>query len=121
MFVEIGPEFSGKILAVIANDESPRGAGEATGAAESETVLPIGAAAAPPAPPAGVRLLQGVEQARARLDAVLGEARRGRTFSAGELLALQADAYRAGQALELASKVVEQGAQSVRQAVNTQV
>ncbi len=79
------------------------------------------AAAAPPAPPAGVRLLQGVEQARARLDAVLGEARRGRTFSAGELLALQADAYRAGQALELASKVVEQGAQSVRQAVNTQV
>ena len=51
MFVEIGPEFSGKILAVIANDESPRGAGEATGAAESETVLPIGAAAAPPAPP----------------------------------------------------------------------
>lgn len=76
---------------------------------------------APPVSSAGVRLLQGVEQARARLDAVLAEARRGRTFSAGELLALQADAYRAGQAVELASKVVEQGAQSVRQAVNTQV
>lgn len=81
----------------------------------------VAPATTPPAPPAGVRLLQGVEQARARLDAVLAEARRGRTFSAGELLALQADAYRAGQTVELASKVVEQGAQSIRQAVNTQV
>lgn len=79
-------------------------------------------AAAPlqPAPP-GVRLLQAVEGARVRLDAALAEARRGRVFTAGELLALQADAYRAGQTLELASKVVEQGAQSVRQAVGAQV
>jgi hypothetical protein len=66
-------------------------------------------------------MLAAVEEARARLDAVLVEARRGRTFSAGELLALQAHAYRAAQVLEVASKVVEQGAQSVRQAVNTQV
>jgi hypothetical protein len=66
-------------------------------------------------------MLEAVERARARLDAVLEAARRGRSFSAGELLALQADAYRAGQTLELASKVVEEGAQSVRQAVNTQV
>ena len=68
-----------------------------------------------------VPMLAAVEEARARLDAVLAEARRGRTFSAGELLALQAHAYRAAQVLEVASKVVEQGAQSVRQAVNTQV
>jgi len=76
---------------------------------------------AAPSPSAGVRLVEAVERARARLDGALAEARRGRTFTAGELLALQADAYRAGQTLELASKVVEQGAQSVRQAVNTQV
>jgi len=79
-----------------------------------------------PAPPhaqasPGLRLLQAVEGARARLDGALSEARRGRVFTAGELLALQADAYRAGQTLELASKVVEQGAQSVRQAVGAQV
>jgi hypothetical protein len=79
--------------------------------------LPASAAATSPA----VRLLQGVEQARARLDAAVSEARRGRTFSAGELLALQADAYRASQSLDLASRVVEQGAQAVRQAVGTQV
>lgn len=77
--------------------------------------------AAPEGPPAGVRVLAAVEQARARLDAVLAEARRGRSFTAGELLALQGDAYRAGQTLEVASRLVEQGAQSVRQAVNTQV
>jgi hypothetical protein len=77
--------------------------------------------AAPEVRPAGVRLLAQVEQARARLDAALAEARRGRAFTAGELLSLQGDAYRASQTLELASRLVEQGAQSVRQAVNTQV
>jgi len=77
--------------------------------------------AAPEARPAGVRLLEAVEQARARLDGALAQARRGRTFTAGELLSLQGDAYRAGQTLELASRLVEQSAQSVRQAVNTQV
>lgn len=77
--------------------------------------------AAPEARPAGVRLLEQVEQARTRLDAALAEARRGRAFTAGELLSLQGDAYRASQSLELASRLVEQGAQSVRQAVNTQV
>lgn len=77
--------------------------------------------AAPEDRPAAVRLLEQVEQARARLDTALAEARRGRVFTAGELLSLQGDAYRAGQTLELASRLVEQGAQSVRQAVNTQV
>jgi hypothetical protein len=62
-----------------------------------------------------------VDRARERLDAVLAAARRGRTFTAQELLALQADAYRYTQTFEVASKVVEQGAQTVKQAVNTQV
>jgi hypothetical protein len=66
-------------------------------------------------------MLEAVERARARLDALLADARRGRASSAGELLALQGEAYRAGQTLELASRVVEQAAQSVRQAVSTQV
>ncbi len=65
--------------------------------------------------------LVSVERARDRLDAILAAARRGRTFTAQELLGLQADAYRYAQTLELASKAVEHGAQSVRQAVNTQV
>jgi hypothetical protein len=52
---------------------------------------------------------------------VLSAARSGRTFSAQELLSLQACAYRHVQAVELASKVVESAAQTVKQAVNTQL
>lgn len=66
-------------------------------------------------------MLQSVERARSRLDGLLAEARRGRTFTAQELLALQADAYRYSQAVDVASRVVEHGAQAVKQAVNTQV
>jgi hypothetical protein len=80
------------------------------------------AAARPPAPPHGPALaaLEGVEQAQRRLDAVLAAARRGRTFTAQELLSLQTDAYRFAQTVDLAAKIVEHGAQAVKQAVNTQ-
>lgn len=84
-------------------------------------------APAPPSPhpappgPSLAHALGDVERARARLDAVLHAARGGRTFTAQELLGLQAEAYRYTQAVDLAAKVVESGAQSVKQAVNTQV
>jgi hypothetical protein len=65
--------------------------------------------------------LAHVERAQARLDAVLAAARGGRTFTAAELLGLQAEAYRCAQTVDLASKLVEQGAQSVKQALNTQL
>lgn len=81
-----------------------------------------------PAPGASPSLSQGaraavesLDRARRRLDVALADARRGRTFTAQELLALQADAYRYSQVVDVASKVVEQGAQTVKQAVNTQV
>lgn len=85
----------------------------ARAAASSQAEVPSPAAA--PARAA----LASVERARERLDAVLAAARRGRTFSAQELLALQADAYRYAQTVEVASRVVEHGAQALRQAVNT--
>jgi hypothetical protein len=73
-----------------------------------------------PSPPA-LEALGGIERARVALDRALAEARAGRTFSPAELLALQADAYRFGHAIDVASKVAEAGAQSVKQAVHTQV
>ena len=85
------------------------------------------AAARPPAPPGphastrATAALEAVERAQSRLEAVLAQARSGRTFTASELLGLQAEAYRAVQVVDLAGKLVEQGAQSVRQALNTQV
>jgi len=80
----------------------------------------------PPARPAdavsgALELAKGIEQAQRRLDGILAAARSGRTFTARELLSLQAQAYRYAQTLEIASKVVEHGAQTVKQAVNTQV
>ena len=87
------------------------------------------AAAAPPAPSAALRAqphpavaaLSGIERAQARLDGVLAAARAGRTFTAAELIGLQAEAYRCAQTVDLASKLVEQGAQAVKQTINTQL
>ncbi len=88
---------------------------------ESRTPLraPGAPAGTPPSP--ALSALARVERAHARLDAVLAAARSGRTFTAAELIGLQAEAYRCAQTVDLAAKLVEQGAQSVKQAVNTQV
>jgi hypothetical protein len=88
---------------------------------ESRTPLRVPASPAGARPHPALSALAHVERAQARLDAVLSAARAGRTFTAGELIGLQADAYRCAQTVDLASKLVEQGAQSVRQALNTQV
>jgi hypothetical protein len=74
-----------------------------------------------PTPPPAQRLLAAVDRARERLDGVLAAARSGRVFTAQELLGLQAEAYRTVQTVDLAVKVAEQGAQSVRQALSAQV
>ncbi|HSD19216.1 MAG TPA: hypothetical protein VLC54_04225 [Anaeromyxobacter sp.] len=76
---------------------------------------------APARPSPALAALEGIERAQRRLDGVLAAARRGETFTAQELLGLQAEAYRVVQTVDLASKLVEQGAQSVKQALNTQV
>lgn len=88
----------------------------------------LAARAAAPAAGAGataqrpvLAALAHVERAQGRLEAVLTAARAGRTFTAAELLGLQAEAYRCAQTVDLASKLVEQGAQAVRQALNTQL
>jgi hypothetical protein len=83
-------------------------------------VLRPGSGPAPSDHPAASTLAQ-IERAQARLDAVLAAARAGRTFTAAELIGLQAEAYRCAQTIDLASKLVEQGAQSMKQALNTQL
>ena len=65
--------------------------------------------------------LRDVEGMRARLDAMLSEARRGRTFSPQELLCLQSDAHRFAQTVEFSARAIEHGVQGLRQAVNAQV
>ena len=65
--------------------------------------------------------LQRIERAQVRLDALLATAKSGRTFTAQELMALQGEAYRFSQTVELSAKLVEQGAQAVKQALHAQV
>jgi hypothetical protein len=85
--------------------------------------------AAPPPPDGGpapvsaaaLRGLQGIARAQGRLDALLSAARSGRTFTAQELMTLQGEAYRYSQTVELSAKLVEQGAQAVKQALHAQV
>jgi hypothetical protein len=81
--------------------------------------------AAPTAAPSGAHpamsALAAIDRAQARVDAVLAAARAGRTFTAAELIGLQTEAYRCAQTVDLASKLAEQGAQAVKQALNTQL
>ena len=99
---------------------TPCPTGPASGGAAFEARLT--APVRPPEPPRPAAqlaaALRSLEASQARLDRVLQAARSGRTFTAGELLALQSDAYRFTQTLDVASKLVEHGVQSVKQAVN---
>ncbi len=67
------------------------------------------------------RLLDRVGAAQRRMEEVLDLARSGKSFSPAELLALQADVYRASQQLDLAGKVVEKATSGVKQVLQTQV
>ena len=86
-------------------------------AASTAASAPRGAGAPHPV----LSTLGTIERAQARLDQVLTAARAGRTFTAAELIGLQAEAYRFAQTVDLGAKLVEQGAQSVKQALNTQL
>lgn len=68
-----------------------------------------------------VRMAEQVHAAQQRLDHVLRLAESGKTFSPAELLALQAQVYRASQELDLAGKVVEKATSGVKQVLQTQV
>jgi hypothetical protein len=81
----------------------------------------VGAPSGSPLGALATRALAGIDSARARLDDLLAAARSGRTFTAQELMALQGEAYRYSQTVELSSKLVEQGAQAVNRALNAQV
>jgi hypothetical protein len=58
--------------------------------------------------------------AEQQVDRAMSAAERGRVFSQGELLALQAGVYRYTQELELASKLVDKSTAAVRQTLKSQ-
>jgi hypothetical protein len=113
----VGPRAGPAFGSVLADVSRPISSSPLPIAAPPEGRPAPGRAAGPP----GAGLLAAVDRARLRLDAVLSAARSGRTFSAQELLGLQAETYRTVQTVDLAAKLVEQGAQAVRQTLGMQV
>ena len=107
-----------------------------------ERVGPAPSPAAPPAPPtkppshqgqkpaavpgatspAPVRaLLERALGAERRVDTLLAAAAGGKTFSPGELLALQATVFNYSQAIEVVSRATDKVVGAVKQTMGTQV
>jgi len=79
--------------------------------------------AAPPAPtpsPARALLEQTIATER-RVETLLAGAARGKTFSPGELLALQATVFRYSQAVEIVSRATDKLVGAIKQTMATQV
>jgi hypothetical protein len=66
-------------------------------------------------------VLDRVTAAQRRMEKVLELAQSGKTFTPAELLAIQAQVYRASQELDLAGKVVEKATSGVKQVLQTQL
>lgn len=62
-----------------------------------------------------------IEAGRKRLDAIIDQARGGKVFRPGELLALQAEVHCIGEELALSHRLVEQGTAGVRRLWSMQV
>jgi hypothetical protein len=66
------------------------------------------------------RLLHGVGREMQRGEALVKTALAGRDLGAGQLLALQAGVYRYSESVDLASKIVDRGANSVKTVIQGQ-
>jgi hypothetical protein len=67
------------------------------------------------------RALEGVAAGEARVDALLDAAARGKTFTAGELLAMQATVFRYSQTIEVLTRATDRLVGAVKQTLGTQV
>jgi hypothetical protein len=103
-------------------------------------VRPAGAPARPrsptpkPSPPAAppseggspiarglARALEGAAKGEARIDALLEAAAKGKTFTAAELLAMQATVFRYSQTVEVLSRATDRLVGAIKQTLGTQV
>ncbi|RMG21745.1 MAG: hypothetical protein D6729_00055 [Deltaproteobacteria bacterium] len=106
-------------------EEAATQAAEAPGARPGEAGVEGGPAAVGGAATTGADLAEAaVARVLARqhaLEAILDQARSGRTFSPQELLVLQAQVSRASFELEAFGKAVQQTTSAIEQTLNTQV
>jgi hypothetical protein len=89
----------------------------------SVAALPAGPSESPvpgPALPARA-LLERALGAESRIDALLTAAATGRTFSPGQLLALQSTVFRYSQTVEVVSRVADRLVGTIKQTMGTQL
>jgi hypothetical protein len=102
------------------------------GSPRARPTPPARAAQAPTPPPADQparpgladrlsRALEGAARDEARIDAILEAAARGKTFTAAELLAMQATVFRYSQTVEVLSRATDRLGGAVKQALGTSV
>ncbi len=95
------------------------------GAAPPAAKPPVPAAAKPEAPsPVAknlARALDDVNKGEARIDALLEAAAKGKTFTPGELIAMQATVFRYSQTVEVLTRATDKLVGAVKQTLGTQV
>lgn len=69
--------------------------------------------------PTGV--VRAIDAAQARLDKLVRVAQSGRSFSAAELIGLQAQAFAATQVIEFSTRVAEKSTSGIKQLLQAQV
>ncbi len=67
------------------------------------------------------RALDNVNKGEARIDALLEAAAKGKTFSAGELIAMQASVFKYSQTVEVLSRATDKLVGALKQTLGTQV
>jgi hypothetical protein len=67
------------------------------------------------------RTVEGLFKAEQKIDAILNAARSGKTFTAGELLAMQSTVFRYSQTVEIVSRAADRLVGAVKQMLSTQV
>jgi hypothetical protein len=67
------------------------------------------------------RALDNINKGEARVDALLEAAAKGKTFSAGELIALQATVFKYSQTVEVLSRATDKLVGALKQTLGTQV
>ena len=99
--------------------------GEASGSSgppRAHAPRPPDPKAAPPPETMGLRrAIEGLLAAEQRIDALVNAARGGRTFSAGQLLAMQSTVFRYSQTVEIVSRAADKLVGAVKQTLSTQV
>jgi predicted transcriptional regulator len=123
---QAGPRRS--FLEVLEEGRRERPAVSAAGAPRAPAAPRIEAPSSARAPTSSTSVGRGLAQVldraaagEARLDAILEAAARGKTFTAGELLAMQATVFRYSQTIEVLSRATDRLVGAVKQTLGTPV